>query len=227
MKKTTLSLLIISASFCTQGCQRSSGAVWEDTKTIGRHIQRKSKLLWNQDLDSRMISSADEFTGPIEEEYIPLRDADIKMQYADLQTPQPKATPVAKNSEILNIDNFRKPTAKLASIFKTLYFNTDESTLKGKEYVQDVTSIIDYMKKNPKLYIFIEGHCDERASEAYNLSLGTRRANTIKNLLIKGGVDSSRVYTISFGKEMPSDTRHSPEAWAKNRRVEFKIFEKN
>ena len=82
------------------------------------------------------------------------------------------------------------------------------------------------MKKNPNVYIFVSGHCDERASEAYNLALGTRRANTLRSLLVKKGVNPNHIYTISFGKEMPVDLGHTAEAWSKNRRVEFKIFQK-
>ena len=83
------------------------------------------------------------------------------------------------------------------------------------------------MKDNPDLYVFAAGHCDERADEQYNLALGTRRAHFVRNLLIKKGVHANRIYTISFGKEMPVDLGHNEIAWKKNRRVEFKIFDKS
>jgi peptidoglycan-associated lipoprotein len=226
MKKIMLSFLLFTAIFLTVGCERSSGSIWEDTKTIGRYIHRKGRLLWNQDVDSRMVANEQEFTGPQEEEYIPLKNEDLKLQYADLSIPQPKEVPGAEGSQIPGIDHFQSPSSSQAKVFKTLYFNTDEHILRLNEYFQIVTSIAKYMKKNPNLYIFVAGHCDERASEAYNLALGTRRANTIRGLLIKQGVEPSHVYTISYGKEMPADSGHSKEAWAKNRRVEFKIYEK-
>ncbi|PCI91855.1 hypothetical protein COB11_08045, partial [Candidatus Aerophobetes bacterium] len=70
-------------------------------------------------------------------------------------------------------------------------------------------------------------HCDERASEAYNLSLGTRRAGHIRTLLVKKGVDPNHVFTTSFGKEIPLDLEHNREAWYTNRRAEFKIYKKS
>ena len=134
--------------------------------------------------------------------------------------------PGAIGSSIPSIDQFVKPASHLASLYQNLYFNTDEHVLRSKEYYKNIANIAEYMKKNTDTYIFVSGHCDERASEAYNLALGTRRANTIRNLLVKHGVNPNHIYTISFGKEMPSDLGHTQDAWAKNRRVEFKIFEK-
>jgi len=70
----------------------------------------------------------------------------------------------------------------------------------------------------------IEGHCDERGTIEYNLALGERRANSVKNYLVNYGIDPNRLTTISYGEERPKDPRHNEEAWAKNRRVEFVII---
>lgn len=67
----------------------------------------------------------------------------------------------------------------------------------------------------------IEGHCDERGSEKYNLALGDRRANTTKEYLASRGVAADRIDTISYGEERPFDSGHNEEAWAKNRRAHF------
>ncbi len=64
----------------------------------------------------------------------------------------------------------------------------------------------------------IEGHCDERGSEKYNLALGDRRANAAKAYLVAHGVSADRIDTISYGKERPFETGHNEEAWSKNRR---------
>ncbi len=225
MKQLTLSLTLV-CSFLVTSCGHSSADVWEDTKTASRYIQRKSRLLWNKDVDSCMLENADDFNGPVEEEFITLKDEDLKTQFADLSIAQPKHTPGDATSPIPGIEQFISPTSHLKEIFSTLFFETNEHILREKHYYQIVYEIAEYMKKKPDLYIFVEGHCDERASEAYNLALGTRRANTIRNLLIKKGVNANNVYTISYGKEMPADTRDNKEAWAKNRRAEFKIFQK-
>jgi peptidoglycan-associated lipoprotein len=67
----------------------------------------------------------------------------------------------------------------------------------------------------------IEGHCDERGSEKYNLALGDRRANATKQYLVGQGVGGDRIDTISLGEERPFDPGHTEEAWAKNRRAHF------
>jgi len=224
MKK--ISWMFIGMAFLMVGCQNSSNTVWEDTKTMGRYLHRQGQLLWNQDVDSRMIESADEFNGPQEEEYIPLKDEDLKTQFADHSISQPKEVPGAIGSAIPSLSEFLTPTSRLAKIFKSIHFNSDDHLLRSKEYTRVVANIAKHMKSHPNLYIFVAGHCDERASEAYNLALGTRRANTIRNLLVKRGVNPNRIYTISFGKEMPKVLGHTQEVWAKNRRVEFKLYEK-
>lgn len=228
MKKPLLYLIspLLIACYLLTGCDHSSGAVWEDTKTMGRYLQRRGKLLWRKDVDSRMIEAAQDFTGPSEEEFIPLKDEDLKTQFANHSIPQPQESPGIEGSSIPSIDNFTIPTAELAELFKNVYFNTDEHILRKKQYYESIDQIAHYMKENPKVYLFVSGHCDERASESYNLSLGTRRANTIRGLLVKKGVNPNHIYTISFGKEMPIDLGHTQDSWAKNRRVEFKIFKK-
>lgn len=227
MKKNLSILTFLIIGICFTSCSSNTNTVWEDTKTMGRYLQRKGKLLWKQDVDSKMIESEDEFTGPQEEEYIPLKDEDLKTQFADLSIPQPKQVPGAIGSGVPGIDKFVKPTSHLATLFQNLYFNTDEHVLRKAESFKTIADIADYMKKHENLYIFVAGHCDERASEAYNLALGTRRANTVRSLLVKKGVNPNHIYTISFGKEMPADLGHTAEAWSKNRRVEFKIFDKD
>jgi peptidoglycan-associated lipoprotein len=72
--------------------------------------------------------------------------------------------------------------------------------------------------------IQIEGHCDERGSNEYNLALGERRAVSAKLYLIRLGVKGDRLSTISYGEEMPADPGHTEEAWAKNRRCHFVIL---
>ncbi|MBN1561781.1 OmpA family protein [candidate division KSB1 bacterium] len=69
----------------------------------------------------------------------------------------------------------------------------------------------------------MEGHCDERGTVEYNLALGDKRASTAKAYLVNYGVDSKRLSIVSYGKERPVDSRHTEEAWAKNRRAAFVI----
>jgi len=69
----------------------------------------------------------------------------------------------------------------------------------------------------------VEGHCDERGTIEYNLVLGQKRAEAVKDYLVKLGIEEKRIKTISYGKEMPVDPGHTEEAWAKNRRAHFRI----
>ncbi len=77
------------------------------------------------------------------------------------------------------------------------------------------------MKRVSDAAVTIEGHCDERGTKAYNLALGDKRANAAKDYLVSLGVMSSRITTISYGKERPFDSGHDESAWAKNRRGHF------
>jgi peptidoglycan-associated lipoprotein len=83
----------------------------------------------------------------------------------------------------------------------------------------------EMLKAHPKAKAIIEGHCDERGTIEYNLALGEKRALSAKNYLIDLGISPDRLSAISYGKERPLDPRSNEEAWAKNRRDEFKIVE--
>jgi len=101
-----------------------------------------------------------------------------------------------------------------------IYFEYDKAELMdvSKEVLRKNA---EWLKINPKVAIRIEGHTDERGTEEYNLSLGERRALSTREFLVSLGVDSSRIYTISYGLERPLVEGHTDAAWSKNRRAEF------
>jgi len=222
MKKQII--LLFALALLAQSCQRSAGAVWKDTKTLRRYLQRSGKLLMKQDPDSRLFDDPSQLIGP-DAEFIALDENDILFETTDIAMPQPKNEP-GKNGAP-HIDFFKEPSGELASIFQMVHFDTDKHVFTNSSYQMTVDRIANYMNHNKDYYVFVMGHCDERASEAYNLALGTRRANYVRSLLIKKGVDSNKIYSVSFGKETPLDQSHSKEAWAKNRRVEFKLYQSN
>lgn len=76
----------------------------------------------------------------------------------------------------------------------------------------------EWLKSFPSVDVIVEGHCDERGTREYNLALGERRANSVKNYLVALGVSADRIDTVSYGKERPAVLGSNPEAWAKNRR---------
>jgi peptidoglycan-associated lipoprotein len=78
---------------------------------------------------------------------------------------------------------------------------------------------VEFMKENPKLNFSLQGYCDKRGTSDYNLALGERRANSVKEYLVSKGIDSSRLKVISFGKEYPAVIGDSEEAYSQNRRT--------
>ena len=73
----------------------------------------------------------------------------------------------------------------------------------------------------PTATVGLEGHCDERGTEEYNLALGERRSRSVKNYLTSNGTAANRLKTVSYGETRPADSRTSDDAWSRNRRVEF------
>jgi peptidoglycan-associated lipoprotein len=80
-----------------------------------------------------------------------------------------------------------------------------------------------WLKSNPNHLVLIEGHCDERGTNEYNLALGERRAKSTMNYLVSQGVQASRITIISYGEERPTCTQKTEECWAKNRRAHFLV----
>ncbi len=92
------------------------------------------------------------------------------------------------------------------------------------EYKQLLERKAKWMEENPSVAVQLEGHCDERGTVAYNLALGERRANAVRQYMTALGISPSRITTISYGEEFPLDPRHNEEAWARNRRAHFAIL---
>lgn len=101
--------------------------------------------------------------------------------------------------------------------FPTIYFGYDSNALAPSETAK-LDKVAAYINKYDNLYLIIEGHCDQRGTEEYNRSLGDRRANMIREYLVKANVDSAKLRTISYGKDKPAVEGNSEEAWGKNRR---------
>ncbi|MBI3508548.1 MAG: OmpA family protein [Chlamydiia bacterium] len=208
------------------GCAHNSNQTWEDMKTAGRYMGRGFDALLGKEYESRMLSSDEEFLGPNDEEFLPLRDADLKnlLAAADGAIPQPRGIPGEKG--VPSLKDFYAPSSILRSFFPTIHFETDDHVVRERSEVQSLLRLASFLKEHPNIYVVIEGNCDERASASYNMALGMRRANFVRSLLVKNGVDLNRIYTISNGKERPVAIGHSAEDWKQNRRGEFRIFEK-
>jgi peptidoglycan-associated lipoprotein len=107
-------------------------------------------------------------------------------------------------------------------IFKsdTVHFALDSSTVASGEKAK-VAHVADYLKSNAAEAVRVEGHCDERGTEEYNRALGDRRAQALREELVRLGIAPTRVDTISYGEDRPIDPGHDEAAWRKNRRGEF------
>jgi peptidoglycan-associated lipoprotein len=105
-----------------------------------------------------------------------------------------------------------------SSLLKDIHFDFDKYDIRPGD-ASILKENAELLKKYPKVKIQIEGHCDERGTNEYNLALGERRANSTKNYLTSLGISSERISTISYGEERPLDPGHNEEAWAKNRRA--------
>lgn len=102
-----------------------------------------------------------------------------------------------------------------------VHFEFDQFTLTAE--ARDILAAnAQYLKANSALRVRIEGYCDERGSDEYNLALGERRASATRNYLISLGVEGDRLTILSYGEELPLDPGHTESAWAQNRRAEFK-----
>jgi len=114
------------------------------------------------------------------------------------------------------------PVQKTVEALKRVYFDYDSAMLtsSSKSALDDVARI---MSANSAVRIEVQGHCDERGTTGYNMGLGTRRANTVRNYLASKGVERSRLSTVSYGEERPLKAGATETAWSQNRRAEFKV----
>lgn len=242
---------LLAVACMLQSCSRTGNDVWEDSKSAGRHVKRGARALGGKQGDSRQVGSRGDFESydedgnPIESvkaddyydnsyadvqdgEFIPIDDPYNELSSADMVSRPPRETPGESGSSIPGIGSFRDPSTipELAGIFRPVYFEYNSSMVKGAQNLQTVHAIADFLRTHPNVYIFIEGHTDERGPQAYNLALGSRRSNAVRNLLISEGINPDHLFTISYGKERPVVLEQHEEGWSRNRRDEFKIYER-
>jgi len=136
------------------------------------------------------------------------------------------AAPV-KNSgedEMARLEGERRKLEQLMNqiMSNEIYFEYDRAVLTNKAY-EILVQVGDILKKEPRLSLQIEGHTDERGTESYNMTLGDRRANSVKSYLVNYGVPADRLTGISFGEEKPKAEGRGESAWSQNRRAAFQV----
>lgn len=105
-------------------------------------------------------------------------------------------------------------------VLKDVFFDFDKYNIKD-EYKEVLIHNAEELMERDEVHIMIEGHCDERGTNEYNLALGEKRAKAARDFLIAYGVDPEKISIISYGEEKPFALGHNEEAWAKNRRAHF------
>lgn len=121
--------------------------------------------------------------------------------------------------EDTGVDYEEEETDPLADLATTFYFEFDSAVLKPEARAA-LTAYAEYFRNNPSS-IRLEGHADERGSREYNMALGERRANAVRDYLILQGVSRSNIETVSYGEERPAEMGSNEYAWSQNRRVEL------
>jgi peptidoglycan-associated lipoprotein len=112
---------------------------------------------------------------------------------------------------------------EIASQFGVVYFDFDSAQINPGERGK-IEAVADYLRRNSGVGVIVEGHCDERGSNEYNLALGERRAMAVRAYLVSLGIDASRIQTKSYGEERPVALGHDEASWSQNRRAEFQLF---
>jgi len=135
-----------------------------------------------------------------------------------------KKAEAERQARLRELEKAQRLRAEMQAFESThIYFDFDKSDLKPEARVV-LEKKAAWLRANPEYKVRIEGHCDERGTNEYNLALGERRANSASRYLNALGVSADRMSTISYGEERPADPGHNEEAWGKNRRDEFKLL---
>jgi peptidoglycan-associated lipoprotein len=131
------------------------------------------------------------------------------------EAPAPAPAP----EPVVEVDPLNDPANILAN--RSIYFPFDVSAVQAADK-PIVEAHAKYLSEHPDRKVRVEGNCDERGSKEYNLGLGQRRADSVKQMLILGGAKASQIETVSYGEEKPRCSDHNEACWKQNRRSDIK-----
>lgn len=161
------------------------------------------------------------YTRPAEEEMKPAEE--MKEEVTSVEEKAPEEPAYAKEEEIGERDLSTAEVAKIAkTVFSDIHFDYDKYNIRpdARPMLDQVAS---FMNKNGDYNVVVEGHCDDRGTNEYNLALGERRAKSTKNYLVSMGISSSRISTVTFGEEKPLCMEQTEDCWQRNRRAHFVV----
>lgn len=124
--------------------------------------------------------------------------------------------------ERLRAEVAAREAAGKSFVTENIHFDFNSSIL-SEQAQRTLDSKADYLRNNSGVKVTVEGHCDERGTESYNISLGQKRASNVKKYLVNLGISNNRLATISYGEERPIAMGKNETSWAKNRRAQFVI----
>lgn len=153
--------------------------------------------------------------------------ADDSAQVSDISTSDDDAISQAQSGSISDAGErrFEDIYAKCTDIaFEPVYFGFDSTVVPSGE-ISKIDAVTQHLSEKTDRVVVIEGNCDERGSNEYNMSLGENRAIILRGYLVQNGVSPDRIQTRSNGEERPAVDGHNESAWAKNRRGEFVIYQ--
>ena len=165
---------------------------------------------------------------PVVEEKAVEEEAMVEEKPLVVEKPVVEEKPmVEEKAEVAEFDEEAAWRERMAARVEaeSIYFDFDRSFIKP-EYRPILDTKAEFLNDNPEYSLRIEGNCDERGTNEYNLALGERRADSVKNYLISLGVSPDKIETISYGEERPLAVGHNEDSWSQNRRDDFVIIEK-
>ena len=151
----------------------------------------------------------------------PLDSTTDEQRTAQLLASRGEDIPIKESPTIEFVD----PSAEDRAVLKPIYFDYDKSNIRP-EFQPVLENISKWLVNSGGKQLLVEGHCDERGTDEYNLALGERRALAVRRYLVALGVSADRVHSISYGEEKPAVSGSDESAWSKNRRAEFKVSAK-
>jgi len=228
--KRFLTLLIITVIFGSifSGCAKPPKAERELAEkafrdaAVGKDCDRENYLaaeeLLNkarEEVNKKNYDKAKELFLAVKEK----SDAIIKYyeEHPDECLPKKKEKKVVEEE----VEEIQDPAEDPDLDFPVIHFEFNDYAIRSED-MEKVELMGRWMNNFPEKAVRIEGHADERGSIDYNMSLGEKRADEVKNALIRSGIDAKRIKIVSYGEERPVDPASNEDAWFENRRAEFK-----
>ena len=141
----------------------------------------------------------------------------------DQRAPTSREIPATAPGSLEALQQGKTPATPASAPLKDVYFDFDRYDLRA-DARETLKGNADWLRANPATRIEIEGHCDERGTNEYNLALGARRAQSVKDYLVTLGISAERLSTISYGEELPVCRENTEQCWQQNRRARLVLM---